>query len=241
MSVLINSLIATFLISLISLVALVFWKTKWSDSLETASLSFGAGVLLATTFLELLPEALARGGNDVLSASMAGMIGFFALERVLHENHSDAAIHAGPSRYLILIGDGVHNFIDGVVIAASFVISPTLGLTTTLAVAAHEIPQEFADYGILVSGGFTRRVALQLNFLSGLTAILGAIVCLMFQETIEKNLGWFMAATAGMFLYIAASDLMPELQHPQRRGSWLSGAPLLVGVALIALLEFFVH
>jgi zinc and cadmium transporter len=230
------ALLATFFISALSLVGILI--VRWSERVEVYFLSFAAGVLLGTTFLDLLPEAVAKSGGDgdIFTAALAAMIGFFLLERLLHGFHVHEDSHAVASGYLILIGDGLHNFIDGVVIAASFIVGPELGATTTLAVAAHEIPQEIADYGILVSGKFSRRAALLLNFLSGLTAMLGAAVCFAFQETVERHIGWFMTATAGMFIYIAASDLIPELHHTRRRGSWLHTLPFLGGVVLIAVL-----
>src|SRR5262245_21318 len=178
MSPLLQSLIATVLVSAISLVGIVFIFREWSDRLSVVSLSFAAGVLLATAFLELLPEAVVVAANqNVFPAALGAMIGFFLLERVIRgfHTHEDGHSHAVTSRYLILVGDGLHNFIDGVAIAASFLANPTLGVVTTLAITAHEVPQEIADYGILVSGKFPPRTALLLNFLSGLTAVVGAV------------------------------------------------------------------
>jgi zinc and cadmium transporter len=127
-----------------------------------------------------------------------------------------------------------------VVIAATFLVDPTLGVTTTLAVAAHEIPQEIADFGILLRSGFERRRALLLNLLSGLASVLGAALCLALQDAIAPYLSWFMAATAGMFIYVAASDLLPELHHSPTRHHWHVAAPFFVGMALIAALGLIV-
>ncbi len=236
MSPLIQSLIATVLVSTISLVGIVFIFREWSDRLSVISLSFAAGVLLATAFLELLPEAveLAKHG-DVFPAALGAMIGFFVLERVIRgfHVHEDGQSHAVTSRYLILVGDGLHNFIDGVAIAASFLANPTLGVVTTLAITAHEVPQEIADYGILVSGAFAPRTALLLNFLSGLTAVVGAVLCFVLEGFVERHLAWFMAATAGMFIYIAASDLIPELHHSRHRNTWMATVPFFFGIILM--------
>ncbi len=229
---------ATLVVSAISLVGVVFLFAEWNERRSLTFISFAAGVLLATTFLELLPEAVARNhaGGNFFVATLAAMGGFFLLERFLHGFHSHDGGHATVSGHLILIGDTLHNFIDGVVIAATFLVEPALGVSTALAVAAHEIPQEIADYGILLRAGFSRSRALLLNFLSGLSAVLGVLLCVAFQPLIEAYLSWFMAATAGMFIYIAASDLMPELHHPHARHQWRFAVPLFLGIGLIALL-----
>jgi zinc and cadmium transporter len=127
--------------------------------------------------------------------------------------------------------------VDGVVIGASFLAAPALGVATTLAVAAHEIPQEIADAALLLRSRFSRRAALLLNFASGLTAVVGAAAIFLFREAVESHLAWFMTATAGMFLYIAASDLIPELHRPRPASSWLHTLPFLLGIALVAALS----
>jgi zinc and cadmium transporter len=232
------AILATLVLSAISLIGIVFLFAQWNERRSLLFISFAAGVLLATTFLELLPEAVERSGGegDFLVAALVAMGAFFVLERFLHGFHTHEDRHAAVSGYLILIGDTLHNFIDGVVIAATFLVDPALGVATTVAVAAHEIPQEIADYGILLTAGFSRARALLLNFLSGLSALLGAAFCFAFQATVEQNLPWFMAATGGMFIYIAASDLMPELHHSHPRGDWRVAVPFFVGIGLIALL-----
>ncbi len=243
MSPIAQALLATFAVSLVSFVGILFaFSKRWTERSEMLLLSFAAGVLLSTVFLDLLPEAVARGhgAGNVFSAALAAMIGFFFLERFLHGFHVHEEGRAVASRTMILIGDATHNFVDGVVIAASFLASPALGLTTTLAVIAHEIPQEIADYGILVRGRLSPQRALWMNFLSGLTALLGALLCFGFQQTVEAHLAWFLTATAGMFIYIAASDLIPELHEPKHRGQWIYTAPFMLGVALMAVLDTWV-
>ena len=120
------------------------------------------------------------------------------------------------------------------VIAATFLVNPALGMATTVAVAAHEIPHEIADFGILLNSRFSRSTALLLNFLSGLVAVLGAVWCFWFEGMVDRHLSWFIAGTAGMFIYIAASDLMPELHHARDARTWLYAVPFFLGVALIA-------
>jgi zinc and cadmium transporter len=243
LSPLAEALIATFVVSLISFVGVVFaFSKRWTERSEMLLLSFAAGVLLSTVFLDLLPEAIERapGDRNVFVAALVAMIGFFFLERFLHGFHVHEESRAVASRYMILIGDGVHNFVDGLVIAASFLASPAVGVTTTLAVIAHEIPQEIADYGILVRGKLRPRTALLLNFLSGLTAVVGTLVCFAFRNLVEPHLGYFLTATAGMFIYVSASDLIPELHAPQHRGQWVYTAPFLLGVALMAALTHWI-
>jgi zinc and cadmium transporter len=237
MTALAQSLVATLLVSLISLVGV--FVVRWSERVEERLLGFAAGVLLATAFLDLLPEAASRSAGDgrIFAAALAAMVLFFVIERLVHAFHLHEESHAHTSGYLVLIGDGLHNLIDGVVVAASFLVSPELGVTTTLAVAAHEIPQEIADYGLLVSRRFSRRTALLLNFASGLTALVGVALCFALRGAIEPHVGWALTATAGMFIYIAASDLIPELHHVRRRGSHAHTVPFFAGIAMVALLS----
>lgn len=244
MSPLAQSLIATFLISAVSLVGVVFLFTDWTERRAMLFVSFAAGVLLATAFLDMFPEAVARrqGDGNFFIASLAAMGGFFLLERFLAGFHTHEDSHATPSAsgYFVLIGSTVHNFIDGVVIGASFLVSPALGVTTTLAVAAHEIPHEAADFLVLRNARFSRTAALLLNFLSGLAAMLGALWCFWFEGLVARYIPWFLAATAGMFIYIAASDLLPELHHSHTRREWIYAVPFFVGVTLIAAMHVLI-
>ena len=241
MSPLVMSLIATFVVSAISLIGVFFLFADWNERRGMLFISFAAGVLLSTAFLDMLPEAIARhhDGGNVFIATLVAMGAFFLLERVLAGFHSHEDGRAGSSGYFILIGSTVHNFIDGVVIAASFLVSPALGVTTTLAVAAHEIPHETADFGVLLNAKFSRAAALLLNFASALAAVLGALWCFWFENVVEPRLSWFLAATAGMFIYIAASDLLPELHHSHTHRAWIYAAPFFIGVALMATMLFF--
>lgn len=245
MSPLGSALIATFLVSAISLVGVVFLFTEWTERWAMMCVSFAAGILLATAFLDMFPEAVARShdSGNFFIATLTAMAAFFLLERFLlgfhtHEDTHEHAPHRVPpaTGYFVLIGSTVHNFIDGVVIATSFLVSPTLGLTTTLAVAAHEIPHEAADFAVLLNARFSRSAALALNFLSGLAAMVGAVWCFAFQGLVERHLSWFLAATAGMFIYIAASDLMPELHHSRTRREWIYAVPFFIGVGVIAMI-----
>ncbi len=236
MSPLAQALLATLVVSLISFVGVVFaFSRRWTERSEMLLLSFAAGVLLSTVFLNLFPEAIERTEDTrwIFTAALAAMIAFFFLERFLHGFHVHEESRAVASRYMILIGDAVHNFVDGVVIGASFLASPAIGLATTVAVIAHEIPQEIADYGILVRGKLSPKKALVVNFASGLTAVLGTLACFAFRGTVEPKLGWFLMATGGMFIYVAASDLIPELHSHEHRDQGIYTVTFLLGIALM--------
>src|SRR4029453_16793411 len=238
-SPLVASLVATFWVSTIALVGIVFLFTRRPGlRAETFLLSFAAGGLLATTFLQLIPEAAEPGHQEgtICPAALIAMIRFFFLERVLHGFHVHEESHVVPSRYLILVGGGVRNFIDGVPIAAGSAASPELGLATTLAVTVHEVPQELADFSILISGGYSYGRALLLNFVAGLTALLGAYLFFALGDVVERHLAWFMTATAGMFIYIAGSDLIPQVNHHRAAPGALVYLPFLGGVVIIAAL-----
>ena len=270
MSDLAAAVLANLAISVLSLAGiLLLFARRLTARGELALLSFAAGVLLSAALLDLLPEAIAEAPEDsnVLWATLLAMVGFFFLERRIlgfhahgeeldrhghgHGDDHGAAGHesgsAASSRALVLVGDGLHNFVDGVAIAAAFIASPALGVSTAVAVAAHEVPQEIADFGILTRGGYSRRRALVLNFLSALTAVVGALAVFAIGSPVEDNIAWFVAATAGMFLYIAAADLLPELhRHGPRPGAGrgppvgLVGALFLAGIAVVVLLGHLV-
>lgn len=203
--------------SVLSLIGslLLLVRRNISKNLSGHLISLAAGVLLGTAFFDLLPEAAeAAGSNNFFTPVLLGFVGFFFAERFIHlfHHHHEHKGEKTPSA-LILIGDGVHNFIDGVVITASFLTSIPLGITTSIAVAAHEIPQEIADMSILLTNGLSKRKAVFYNFLSALTAIAGAILAYFFSNFIQANLYLFLSVTAGFFIYISASDLIPDIHE----------------------------
>lgn len=216
-------------------VILLVWQKLLSNKIITSLVGFAAGMLLATAFVDLLPEA-AQGGvkiETIFLLAFFGIVTFFFLERfVLWFHHHDEPHNSKPSTYLILLGDGLHNFIDGVAIAASFLTSPLLGFTTTLAIAAHEAPHEIADFSVLIAGGMKKTKALLYNFLSGLTALLGAILGFYFLENLEELLPLALAFTAGMFIYIACADLIPDLHTDfKKQKNWIQSLPFILGIA----------
>ena len=210
---------STVLVSLISLIGIFTFgiKTKILDKILILLVGFAAGGLIGGAFLHLLPEAIERCGCSlVFFYALIGFTIFFLMERYLYWRHCHEGVcDIHTFTYLNLIGDGVHNFTDGLIIAASFVTDLKLGIVTTLAVIFHEVPQEMGDFGILVYGGFSKRKALSFNFICALGAILGAVVGYILSG-ITENISLFLVSfTAGGFIYIAASDLIPEL-HKQK-------------------------
>jgi zinc and cadmium transporter len=187
--------------------------------------SFALGALLSVAFLDLLPEALhAVDGQHIeslLATVLAGILGFFLLEKLLlwrHCHAGDCATHTEahfhqPAGTLIVVGDAIHNFVDGVLIAAAFLSSVELGVVTSLAVAAHEIPQEVGDFAILLQSGYSRTKALLYNLLSSLSTLVGGVLAYFGLEHFHTILPYFLAAAASSFVYIAVADLIPSLHQ----------------------------
>ena len=217
------------------------WRAR--PLVVSALLSYAVGSLLGAAFLGLLPHAVDRAGvSRVFAVTLAGMVLFFALEKLVlwrHCHDGRCEIHgaAGP---LILMGDALHNFVDGVVIAGAFLTAIPLGFATTLAVLAHEIPQELGDFAILLDRGYTPNRALAFNTLSSLTTPLGALLGYFILETVQRSLPDVLALSAASFLYIATADLIPDLHKRVTLTSSLSQLfLLLLGVGTILLIESF--
>lgn len=211
--------------------------------------AFAAGALLGDAFIHLVPEIFAREGPP-LSRSLlvlAGVLAFFVVEKLLRHAHllwahEDAHVAAhGPRPALAainLVGDGLHNFIDGLLVGASWLAGPALGLGTTLAVILHEIPQELGDFGVLLHSGLSVRKATLLNLATASVAILGTIAALT-AGSVEREavIAALLPVTAGGFVYIGAADLIPELQHDRTlRGTVLHTALLAAGIGVMGLL-----
>ncbi len=210
-------------------------KRETRTRLVSLLVSYACGVLLGATFFGLLPSALRQAeAEPVLAAVLGGLIVFFLVERYLHWHHChepecEAHSTMGP---LILIGDGIHNFIDGVMIATAFQVSTELGISTALAVLAHEVPQEVGDFGILLSSGYSPSRAFRLNLYSSLSALLGATAALLTPLAALGLIPYVIAVAAASFLYIAVSDLIPDMHRHQRKGAAISQFVLmLAGVA----------
>jgi len=238
-------LASTFLISLISLVGIVTLAIK-ENLLQRVLfylVGFSAGALIGSAFLHILPECLEDNNSTaVFSYLILGIVIFFIMERVLHWRHchEEGSCKTHVFTYLTLVGDGCHNFIDGLVIAASFLVSFKLGMVTTLAIILHEIPQELSDFAILIYGGFTKKKALLFNFASALLAVIGALAGYFISDYIEGFWGFILPLTAGGFIYIATSDLIPEL-HKEKdlKRSMAAFLAFLMGIMFMALAKKF--
>jgi zinc and cadmium transporter len=178
--------------------------------------AFSAGSLLGGALLHLLPEAVSASGPGLgtFLPALGGFALFFLMEQFLswHRGHSVDADAKAPVTYLILLADGLHNFIGGLAIAASFIVSTQVGVVTWIAAAAHEVPQELGDFGILIRGGWGRLQALVANFVSAATIVPGAL-CAYYYLSSDLTVAWLLSFAAGNFIYIAASDLIPEVKH----------------------------
>jgi zinc and cadmium transporter len=212
------------------------------DRLVPFLVSYATGALLGAALLGLLPEAVGQGGLlPSLGTVLAGLILFFVLERLLiwrHCHHEGPCEVHGTAGYLILVGDGLHNFVDGVVIAAAFVSSIPLGIATGIAVLAHELPQEVGDFAVLLDSGFSRERALKWNLISGSAALPGALLGYAALEHLHSLVGPVLALSAASFLYIGLADLIPGLHR--RIGSEAGIAQfllLLAGVGTILVLR----
>jgi len=226
---------SAFLVSLLSLVGVTTFVVKGRplEMLLLALVGFSAGALMGGAFLHMLPEALEHSESvSTFSYAIFGFTFFFLMEKFLYWRHCHRGkcdIHTFT--YMNLVGDGIHNFTDGLVIASSFVAGLPLGIATTLAVIAHEVPQEIGDFGVLVYGGFTKLRALLFNFLVQTTAILGGIVGYLLIPYVGGLSLLILPFAAGGFIYISGSDLIPEL-HKQEdlKKSTLSFTFFLAGI-----------
>ncbi len=235
------SVIAVSLVSLIGIVTISLSQQRLQQAIFFM-VSLAVGAMFGDAFIHLLPEAFRKAGTT-LTASLyilAGMLTFFLLEKFLlwrheHLTPEHGAIH--PVGYMSLVAEGLHNLIDGILIAASYLAGISVGLATTIAVVLHEIPQEMGDFGVLIHAGFSKSRALYLNFLSALLAIAGAVLALVASTQIKQLPNAVLPFTAGGFIYIAGSDLVPEL-HKERAPvkSLLQLGAIGIGVSLMLLL-----
>ncbi|MDQ3245032.1 MAG: ZIP family metal transporter [bacterium] len=207
-------------------------------------ISLAVGALLGDAFIHIIPEAFENSNNHTTTSILiiTGILLFFILEKFLHWHHhgdDTQENHIHPAGKLVLFSDGVHNFIDGMIIGASFIVSVPVGIATTVAVILHEIPQEVGDFAVLIHSGYTRVRALWLNFLSALMAILGLFVVFILGNRVENSSLYFLPIAAGGFIYIALSDLIPELHKTQNtKHSIAQITSVIFGILLMLLLTF---
>ncbi len=249
------SVLIVSLTSLVGIVALSFSK-RILNSIVPILVSVAVGAMLGDAFIHLIPEAFESGmeGITVSLLIIGGMLLFFVLEKFLHWHHShgendvdeycecdhkDEEGNVRPLGYLVLFSDGFHNFIDGMIIAASFLISIPVGIATTIAVLLHEIPQELGDFGVLLHAGFSKTRALFVNFLSAILAFLGAGVVFILGGLVDNIVQWIIPIAAGSFVYIATADLIPELHKTTEfKKSLIQFGAFLFGIALMVMLIF---
>lgn len=241
------SLLSVVGVSLLSLLGIVFFifDTRLVEKALLYVVSFSTGALLGDVFIHILPD-LAENPETFGQAMLVVLFGIlfsFLMEKVIHWRHchiiGDGHEHCHPVGMLSLVGEGIHNFIDGTVIAAAYLASPSVGLATTLAVVFHEIPQEIGDIAILLHAGYSRKRALLLNLLSALTAVLGAVLVLTLSTSVVAIGDMFLPFAAGNLLYIAGSDLIPELhKHTRMRQGILQSIGMILGMASMYLLLF---
>jgi zinc and cadmium transporter len=251
-------LLATLAGGLVSIVAAAWLSMSVLGGLVDRMVSVSAGMLLGTAILQLLPEAFETNTSDLhaLSATLlAGLVGFFVLEKLSilrHSHHHEGDGHghhhghdrheAGPGGLLILVGDSIHNFADGVLIAAAFLTDAKLGWLTAIAIAAHEIPQEVGDFIVLLNAGLSRRRAFVYNLLSSLAAVVGGVLGWLSLRHSHVMLPYALVLAAASFIYIALADLVPDMQRQRRQTeSAMQLVLMLAGIALIALLSTQTH
>ncbi|MBP1664122.1 MAG: family metal transporter [Bacteroidetes bacterium] len=241
---------ATLLVSIVSVVGIVFlsWNKDRLQKIIFILVSLAVGALFGDAFLHLIPESIELHTNPHTTGILVivGILFFFTLEKFLLWRHdhrvSSPENDIKPLGYMSLMADGFHNLIDGVLIGASFMVSPELGFTTTVAIVLHEIPQEIGDFGVLTHSGFSVRKAIWLNLVTALTAVLGAVLVLLLGSQIENIINYIVPIAAGGFIYLAGSDLIPELKKENSIGkSLLQFLCILSGLGLILLFHFMSH
>lgn len=247
MNLWIYSLTSVFIVSIVSLVGVVtlLLKGEVLRRLLFVLVSFAVGGLFGGAFFHLIPESVERVGPHLSSIYViVGIVAFFVLEKFIYWRHChleiDDRLH--PVVAMNLIGDTVHNFIDGLLIGVSYLMDIHLGIATTIAIIFHEIPQEFGDIGVFIHGGCTPVRALAYNFLSALFAIVGTVIALLVGSDVRGFSEVLVPITAGGFIYIAGSDLIPELKHNVRiRESALQLLAIAAGLAIMLMLSYSAH
>ncbi len=244
--ILLNILIACFLISVCVWVAVLFlfFKKETLSQITMFLVSLSAGALIGGAFLHLLPEASeGMEAEKLFFVVLSAFVIFFLIEKLFHWRHchqENCEIHTFG--YMNLVGDFIHNFIDGLVIASVFMVDFKLGIITTLAIALHEIPQEIGDFGVLIHAGFNKTKALVLNYLVATSVILGGIVGYFATFYVNGVMAYLLPIAAGGFIYIAASDLMPEIRKESNvKKSIISFGIFLLGIILMFAVKFLEH
>ena len=243
METLLFIIIATLIIGLLGFAgAFTFLiKKRYLESILIVLVAFSAGALMSGALFHMLAEALeSMEAMTAFAYLLVGFVSFFFIERVLHWHHChDGKCDVHPFSQLILIGDSIHNFIDGLIVAASFLVGLPFGILTTLLIIGHEIPQEIGNFGVLVYGGYKRNTALLYNFIVQLTAVAGGVIGFFFLYTPE-SISFLLPFAAGGFIYIASSDLIPELHKEENlKKSMISFAFFVIGIWFLLGIKIF--
>ncbi len=239
-------IITGFIISLIALVGIftLFIKQKLLNEICLFLVALSAGTLIGGAFFHLLPEAVEESNDpNIFTFVIIGFVLFYIIEKVLHWHHCcKGNPHKHTFQYMNLVGDTVHNFIDGLILAASFVISIPLGFATSIAIAGHEIPQEIGDFGVLIYGGFEKKKALFLNYIVATSIIIGGIVGFYVTQFIDKAVVFLLPFAAGGFIYIAATDLIPEIRKEiDTRKSIIIFEIFIIGILIMWVIKVILH
>lgn len=239
LDVFVYGLASVLVVSAVSLVGILTVPAKSKNLIYLVS--FSAGALFGDSFIHLLPETIEMGfSNATPIYILGGIVTLFIVEKIIHWHHSHGVpnpnVHMKPFAFMNLVGDGVHNFIDGLVIGGSYLVSIPLGLATTIAVVFHEIPQEIGDFGVLLKGGVHRRKAIMLNLFSALTSVAGFLVSIAISGYTEGFVSVMVPFTIGSFIYIAGSDLIPELHKEKSDKSAMQLLSFISGMAVMYLL-----
>ncbi|MFC1655812.1 ZIP family metal transporter [Patescibacteria group bacterium] len=244
------TLVSVFIVSILSLIGAIVMiiNQKSIKKFLIFMVSFAAGAMLGDVFIHMLPELAEEGGFTMMTSLyiLIGILIFFVLEKIIHWRHchlSATKNHTHPLAFMNLVGDAIHNFIDGILIAGSFLLSVPVGIATTVAVILHEIPQEMGDFGVLLHSGMKPKKALLFNFFSALTAVAGALIVLLIGINNESIIQIIIPITIGGFIYIANADLIPELHKETKvKHSIFQLVSFLIGVAIMfSLLYLPVH
>jgi zinc and cadmium transporter len=251
-------IIATLSAGVISIFAAATLSFKLLATMVDKMVSFSVGILLATAFLHALPEAFLTPGvssSQLFALLLGGILFFFVLEKtslIRHNHHHEGDGHdhheghdaqeAGKSGWMILVGDGLHNFVDGILIAAAFIANPSVGILTATAIIAHEIPQEIGNFMVLLNAGFSRRRALIFNLICGLLAVVGGLLGYVFLEQAQAMIPYLLVFASSSFIYIAVSDLMPQMnQRLKLKDSFQQITLILLGIGLVIGLSYLQH
>jgi zinc and cadmium transporter len=234
MTVLQTILLVTALAGTASVLVAATFSVTLLAKMVNNMVSLSVGILLATALLHSLPEAFSMAGTSpqlLFATLLAGLLGFFLLEKIAllrhdhhhegdghHHHHGHDAENAGRSGWMILVGDGIHNFVDGILIAAAFMADYHVGIFTAIAIIAHEIPQEIGDFIVLLNAGFSKARALLYNLICGLAAVLGGVLAYFFLEKAHAAMPYLLVIASSSFIYIAVSDLIPQMH---RRPHWV--------------------